>query len=92
MPYLASEPPESTSIPSTLRELAELPNDSSSRRQPTSIRLTQDERSLLDELTARLQDDAPPGVTITQTATIVRALYELRAHLDKLERDRKRKR
>lgn len=66
------------------------------RRETVSKLFTcrMDERDLdrMTELQRRLQERAEPHMTITQRLTIVYALDALEAKLERLERDRERKR
>lgn len=57
-----------------------------------NLRVTKGELELLESLQERLQAKAPMGVRITQRMTVLAALERLRAHLDKLERDKGRDR
>lgn len=60
--------------------------------RPFTVRLTESEIAEIEALRERLQTRADPGDRVTQRKVILVALDRLRAHLDRLERDRGRDR
>lgn len=57
-----------------------------------NIRVSDSELETLESLRKRMQDRAPMGVKVTQRYVVLAALERLRAHLDKLDRDKGRER
>lgn len=57
-----------------------------------TCRMNESDLERLAELQRRLQGRAEPHTTVTQRLTIVYALDALEAKLDRLERDKERKR
>lgn len=57
-----------------------------------TIRVTEEEGEILERLRERMQERATMGIKVTQRMVILAALERLRAHLDKLDRDKGRER
>lgn len=68
-----------------------MPTEDESLR-PFTIRLSTSELAELESLRQRLQERASAGDRITQRRAFLAALERLKAHLDKLDRDRGRER
>lgn len=66
--------------------------DGSDTTKTLTIRISGSELELIERLRERMQERAPSGIKITQRAVILAALERLKAHLDKLDRDKERQR